>query len=79
MRDLPNRLKAVATMKAFEIYHTIDEERKMAFCVRGIIEDMLRHLDDEDLEEMSEELPAELLQLAIDKINEQEEIPELMN
>ena len=79
MRDLPNRLKAVATMKAFEIYHTIDEERKMAFCVRGIIEDMLRHLDDEDLEEMSEQLPSDLLQLAIDKIDEQEEVPELMN
>lgn len=79
MRDLPNRLKAVATMKAFEIYHEIDEERKMAFCVRGIIEDMLRHLDDEDLEEMSEQLPAEILQMAIDKIDEQEEVPELMN
>ena len=79
MRDLPNRLKAVATMKAFEIYHEINEEKKMAFCVRGIVEDMLKHLDDEDLEKMSGNLPADLLQLAIKRIDEQEEIPELMN
>ena len=79
MRDLPNRLKAVATMKAFEIYHEIDDDKKMAFCVRGIVEDMLKHLDDEDLEKMSGNLPADLLQLAIKRIDEQEEIPELMN
>ena len=65
-------------MKAFEIYHEIDDDKKMAFCVRGIIEDMLRHLDDDDLEEISNHLPAEILQQAIQQIDEQE-IPDLVN
>ena len=78
MRELSNKLKAVATMKAFEIYHEIDDDKKMAFCVRGIIEDMLRHLNDDDLEEISNHLPAEILQQAIDHIDEQE-IPDLVN
>ena len=78
MKDLTTKRKAILTMRAFEIASQLDQEDRIQIIVRSLIQEMMEQLNGSDIDKMGNDLPEEILNATIAKI-EENETPELLN
>ena len=65
-------------MRAFEIASQLDQEDRIQIIVRSLIQEMMVQLNGSDIDKMGNDLPEEILNATIAKI-EENETPELLN
>ena len=78
-RELPSRLKAICMMKAFEVTQSMSKKERKNYIMKDIIHTMINNLSDDEIRELAEDLPNELIEITTKKIEADEVRDEYLN
>ena len=78
-RDVTSKQKAICIMHAFGVVHSMSKKEKKEYIIRDIIDTMVNHFSDEEIEEVGSHIPPAILQRTIDKIESEETNNQVLN
>lgn len=78
MNELTSKRKAIITMRAWQAIDKMEEEERLKILMSVVMHQMSKTLSEEEIDEIGENLPDDILSMTKDTIEQHEE-PELLN
>jgi len=78
-REPPSKIKAICMMKAFEVTQSMSKKERKDYIMKDIICSMLNNFSDEDILEFGDDIPTDLIEITVQKIEADENDNQVLN